>query len=191
VNGEEWRVAKTVKKKQLSIGLSRVETLTALYALKWNAVIARVSALQTEIKNIERQRITSIRKAVEAARDARAELAVAIEEYKPEFEKPRSRMFHGIKVGFRKLVGTLTWKDPDQVVKLIKKNFPDKATLLIKTTETPVKDALGQLSAADLKKLGCSVGDDTDEVVISPAKTDVQKLVDALLKGSAVEEGSD
>ncbi|MDF1486722.1 hypothetical protein PY257_16355, partial [Ramlibacter sp. H39-3-26] len=59
-----------------------------------------------------------------------------------------------------------------------------------KTTQRPVKDALAQLPAADLKKLGISITDAEDEVIVRAVDSEVDKLVDALLK-QAGDEGDE
>jgi len=170
------------KNSQLSAGLANIERLAAEYASRRNTLSEKVSLLDEEVRDIRRKRIGAIREAVAAVRDVRAELQAAIELSKAEFERPRTRTFHGIKVGFRKLVGKLTWDNAEQVIKLIKKHFADRKDLLIKTTETPVKGALEQLTGEELKKIGCSLGKDTDEVVISDAGSEIDRIVDALLK---------
>jgi hypothetical protein len=185
-------VAKSKGKQQLTAGLQAIEQLTSAYSAKMNVVVTKMSELDAEVRAIKRRKIAGIRAAVAAARDARAVLDEALKEQKGEFVKPRTRTFHGIKVGWRKLVGKLTWKDAEQVVKLIKQHYGERAdmlALLIKKTETPVKAALEQLTGVDLKKLGCTLSEDTDEVVISSDGTDIDKLVDALLEDASDDEG--
>lgn len=87
-----------------------------------------------------------------------------------------------MKVGYQKGKGTISFEDADSVVARIKKHLPDQADVLIKLKETPVKDALAQLSAADLKKIGVTVSEAGDQVVIKPVDSEVDKMVDALLK---------
>lgn len=172
---------KGAKKKELPAGLVMIEKLAYEYQLKWADVVMRVANLNQELKAVKRRHIKGIRETVTAAKEARAALYAAIEESKDLFAKPRTRVFHGVQVGFRKLIGKITWADSDQVVKLIKKVFPDRVSLMVKTTETPVKETLEQLTAADLKKIGVSVGEDTDVVVLKNTDSDVDKIVDALL----------
>lgn len=183
--GFKMALALAAKKKQLSSGLAHVEELAEVFASARQELSMRVGTLEADLLAIKRNRIASIRAAAAVAKDARAALEAAIEANKAEFEKPKTRTFHGIKVGFRKLVGTISWKDGDKVVALIKKHFPDQSDVLIRQVETPVKDALANLPVSDLKKIGCSVQDDTDELVIKAEDSAVDKLVDALLKETA------
>ncbi len=103
------------------------------------------------------------------------------------FVKPKSMTINGIKLGYQKGKGKIEWEDPDQVVRLIKKHFPEQADVLITTTEKPIKDALNGLTAAELKKLGISVVEGGEAIFIKPTDSAVDKLVDALLK-EATEE---
>lgn len=97
-------------------------------------------------------------------------------------------VFHGIKVGFQKEKGKIEWDDVDQVVKLIKKHFPEQADVLIATSEKPVKDALNNLSAAELKKIGVNITSDGDVAFIRPTDSEVDKMVTALLKAATQDE---
>jgi DNA-binding transcriptional MocR family regulator len=176
------------KAKALPADLSLVEKLAEIYAKKRAVLKGIVAKIQLEIAQANSRHSVALRKAATETRDARAALEEAIEAAKPEFVKPKTRTFHGIVVGFRKLIGKLTWSDADAVVKLIKKHFADKTDLLIKTTETPAKETLEKLPAEDLKKLGVSVGQDSDVVVIKAGTDPIDKLVEALLKDKADED---
>lgn len=164
--------------------LQSIEILTRRYADARATLAERVAGLHEEMTAAKRRRLPGIKSAVATAKQMRDEIEGAIATMPREFERPRTRIFHGIKVGFRKAKGVLSWADPARVVELIKKHFPDQAEVLIKTTETPVKDALALLPAGDLKKLGCSITDPDDQVVVAPVDGEVDKLVDALLKGA-------
>jgi hypothetical protein len=176
------RTAAASKKKQLSEGLARVEELTDVYASHRQQLADKVALLERDLRAAKMRHLAGIKSAVTLVKDAEAELRAALDENKGEFEKPRSRTFFGIKVGWRKLVGSITWTDTTKVVALIKKHFPEQQEVLIKTTETPVADALSQLSGADLKRLGCTVEEDTDVQVLKATDSDIDKVVAALLK---------
>ena len=50
-------------------------------------------------------------------------------------------------------------------------------------------DWVQELSAAELKKIGVTVTDAGDQTVVKPVDSEVDKMVDALLKAAAGEEG--
>lgn len=125
------------------------------------------------------------------AQERRAELEALIIAAPELFTEPRTVVAHGIKFGFRKGKGSLEWADDAQVVKLIKKLFPEQAEVLIKTTEKPVKAALQELPAGDLKRIAVTVEETGDVVLIKPVDGEVEKLVKSLLKGAQDQAGEE
>lgn len=164
------------------MSLEPIESLAKEHAADRALVAERVQALHDEIEQVKRRKLAGLKSAVSQARDSKLRLAAAIEGGKGAFAKPRTRVFHGIKVGLQKAKGKLRFASAEKkVIELIKKHFPDQVDLLIKTTAKPVKAALQQLPAADLKRLGCSIEGTGDMVVIEPINTEIDELVQALL----------
>jgi hypothetical protein len=168
-----------------------VEAKTKSYADARDAVSAIVTAIEEEIAAVKKRHMARLKKAVGIMAERQAELKATIEDNADLFAKRRTQVFYGIKVGLQKQKGEITWVDESQVIKLIHKHFPDMADALIKTTEKPIKSALAQLPAADLKKLGVSVTDDTDAVVIRATDSEIDKLVEALLKDEEIKEAKE
>jgi hypothetical protein len=162
--------------------LGEIERLTKEYA-DWREQLSEaVLVAEHELAALKRQHVVTIKRKIEAVAERQAKLKAAIEESPELFRKPRTMIIHGVKVGFMKEKGKISWADKDQVVKLIKKHFPKQADVLIKTVETPVKKALAQLSAAELKQIGVTIGETGDAVVIQSTDSEIDKLVNALLK---------
>ena len=162
--------------------LGEIERLTKDYA-DWREQLSNaVRALEDEIGAVKRKYMPSIKKKVAAVTERQANLKAVLEDSAGLFVKPRTLILHGVKVGFQKAKGKISWEDDDQVIRLIKKHFPEQADVLIKITEKPVKDPLGQLSAAELKRIGITVSETGDVVVIKSTDSEIDKLVEALLK---------
>lgn len=138
--------------------------------------------LETEIIAIKKKYMPSFRRAVEKAAQRHEALRQAIAEVPDLFIKPKTVIFHGIRLGYMKGKGDIAWEDTAQVVKLIKENFPDSVDVLLKITETPVKTTLAALSVSDLKKIGVTVVETGDEVFIKPTDSEIDKMINALLK---------
>ena len=168
--------------------LPEIERAAKKYAEAREHLAGIVAAMNEGIETIKRDHMKRLKKAVNEAAERHDALKSLIETAPGCFIKPRSVVFHGIKLGFAKGKGKIEWDDADQVVRLIKKHFPDQADVLIVTTERPAKDALNSLTATELKKLGISVVEGGDAVFIKTTDTAVDKIVDALLKEST-EEG--
>lgn len=168
-----------------------VEAKTKSYADARDAVSAIVSAVEEEIAAVKKRHMARLKKAVGIMAERQSELKATIEENSELFAKRRTQVFYGIKVGLQKQKGEITWTDETQVLKLIHKHFPDMEDSLIKTTEKPIKSALAQLPAADLKKLGVTISDDGDVVVIRATDSEIDKLVEALLKDEEIKEAKE
>lgn len=170
--------------------MKELEALTKRYADARGTLADTVAALNFERDQVSANYLPRIKAQVKAAKKLAAELEAAITEGAALFERPRTQIFHGVKVGFRKASGKIAFADADQVVKLIRKHFPEQFDVLVKTSETPVKKALSNLTAAELKKLGIEVADSGDVVVIEDTAGEVDKLVAALLKDEPAEAQS-
>lgn len=164
------------------VTIQDIDRSTKAYADRRAVLVERVASLTEGIESLKREHLRGIKAAVASVKTAEAELRELILENPALFAKPRSLVLHGIKVGYRKASGRIEIDDEDQVVKLIRKHFPEQFDVLVKTTEKPVKKALEQLTAAELKRLGIVVNDTGDVVFIKDTTSDVDKLVAALLK---------
>lgn len=166
------------------MSMKTIEDLSRDYADERNWLAERVGGYKEELEKLNHRMLPQIKRAVDSVARARAKLENEVGEHPELFVKPKSVTLHGIRVGFAKGKGTISWDDADRVVELIHKHFPEQAEILVKVTETPVKKALAQLSAADLKRLGITVTETGDEVVIKPVDGDVERLVEVLLRAS-------
>lgn len=163
--------------------LEQIEQLTATYGAARAKLATLVGELQTEIEAAKRRRIGAIKRAVAATADAHSSLHAAIDESPDLFEKPRTRSFHGVKVGITKQRGQVVIDDEEKTIERIRELLTkDQADLLIRTRESVHKPAVYDLVASDLKALGIKIEDDVDAVVIKPTDGEVDKLVNALLK---------
>lgn len=164
--------------------INDIERRTKLLADARAALADIVTQLNDGIEALKRDHMRALKAAVARVAERHEELKALIEEAPDLFVKPRTVVFHGIKIGYQKGTGKLEFDDPDRVVALIKKHFPEQAEALILTTERPAKEALEQMSAADLKKLSIVVEGTADRVVIKHTDSTVDKLVKALIKGA-------
>jgi hypothetical protein len=151
----------------------------------------RAQALQDEIATLQKRKLPGIRSAVEAVADADAAVLALLQNAAPLFKKPKSRVFHGLQVGYKKGTGTIEIDDAGQVIKLIRKHLPDQFDVLVKTKETPIKAAIRNLTGAELQKIGVKVQSAGEVVFMTDATDGVDKLVAALLKGSETEQEED
>lgn len=138
--------------------------------------------LKRDLDAIKAEAMPELQQAITEAAEAFKRLELEIQTNPQFFQRPRTVVAHGLKFGLEKGKGTLEIANPDKTVQLIKKHFPDQVDLLIDRKETPAKDAIAKLPAADLKRLGCELTGTGDRVVIRPVEGDTDKLVKHLVK---------
>ncbi len=162
--------------------MSEIEKLTHGYAAARSELSEAVSALNDDLEKVKARYLGMIRKMVDTVREQEADLIAAIEKAPNLFEKPKSRTFAGIKVGYAKRPGRLEVPEDDVLIAAIRKHFPDRFDSLVKVSETPVKSALSNMTGKDLKRLGVSVIDATDAIIVKPQDSDIDKMVAALVE---------
>ena len=168
--------------------LTAIEKLTERYADERALLDSLVMELQGTLENVKNARLPKIRKAVAATAASLAHLREALADAPELFDKPKTQIFHGIRVGYRKGKGEVEWNDEALVVARIKEHFGNvgsKAYLVV--TERPSKDALKELEPADLRKLGARIEGDGEEVYVKETDGEAEKVVNALLKGAIKE----
>lgn len=169
-----------------TIRLEDIEQLAETYASQHQALETCISMLEEEVTAVKKRHLDDIRRGAHQAHAAAEALKEAIEAAPELFEKPRTRVFHGIKVGYQKGKGRLVWDNEAHVVKRIKDLYVDEIGVLITTSERPNRAALAELPAAELKRLGVRLEDTDDQVVIRSSDSEVDKLVKALLSDESL-----
>jgi len=167
--------------KTTSVTPAELDVLAYKYSTDRMELSKRVATFQDQIAAINRRFLPGIKAAASRATDSQALLRDAIEGSPDLFVKPRTMTLHGIKVGYQKGKGKIEFDDPERVVELIEKLLPDLVSALIETKRVPVKDALKNLSVKDLRRIGCTVEETGDQIVIKAADSEVDKLVARIL----------
>ncbi|BCS55165.1 hypothetical protein [Geobacter sp. SVR] len=166
--------------------LAEIEQATKAFADRRELLALRIEDLHTDIESMKRERLPAIKEAAADAANAKAALEAIIDDSRAQFVKPRSIIISGIRVGLQKGKGGLDYEDEATVIRLIRKHLPaEQHELLIKTIEKVIKKALSELDVTTLKKIGVTVQGTGDVVLIKPVDSDVDKIVNAMLKEAA------
>lgn len=167
---------------------THLEQLAKRHADDRAVVAARVSDLQQEQEALLRRRLPGIKSAVARAKESADSLTAAIAERPDAFSgKTRTITVHGLRFGMVKGRGKLVFIDADQVCRLIRKHLPEQAETLIIVTERPDRKGVARLTAAELKRIGCTLIDTGDQIVVNPVDDAVDKLVTRLLAEPAAQ----
>ena len=169
------------------VSLAMIEARTKRYADDREALGDVVRLLNEQVEGMKRAALPDIKRLVARSAESHGRLKELVELGPGLFVKPRTVIFHGIKVGYEKGKGKIEFEDQERVVQLVRRLFPEQADVLIVTKESVSKTALAQLPAGDLKRLGCTIGDTDDQVVIRAVDSAVDKVVEALLKEATAE----
>ncbi len=172
-----------------SEALLLIERQAQKYSQAREVLASHVHDFNAAVEQLRAQHLPGIRKCVQRCQDLQSELVRQLAPRPDLFVKPRTMTFSGIKVGFQKGKGKLTWDDEEKVVARIRDKYSNqRAAVLIIVTEKPSKDALALLPASELKTLGVTIEDAADSVYIKAVDTEVDKLVARILEEGAVEE---
>lgn len=164
------------------MSLDVIDTKARVYADARDRLQAAVAELQAAMDALKRDHLPAIKRHLRRAVEHENELRALVEQAPHLFVKPRTVVLHGIQLGFEKGKGQIVFGDADTVVNLIRKKLPDLADTLIVAKYTPMKKGLAQLSAQQLKAIGCTVEGTEDRVIVRAVDSAVDKLVNALLK---------
>lgn len=166
--------------------LTKLEQHVKEYADAQKALLEKARDLDKEIERLKRKHVKTIKAAAIVFSVKRSRLVAQIEDHRDFFKKPRTRLINGVKIGYQKGKGELTWKSESYVVEKIKQMFGAQAGVLIKTTEKPVKSALDKLTTYELKRLGITVKNTGDKIVIKSADSEAEKMINALLRDAQI-----
>lgn len=164
--------------------ITEIDLLARQYADAQMALNSLTNDLKIVIDAAVRERWAELRKATTRAAERYDALLVAVSDAPKAFDKPKTRLMHSIRVGFRKAADSVQVLNAENTCALIKKHLPDQSDLLISTTEKPVIAAIEGLEDAPLKLIGCRRVIGKDEPVVKLADTDIDKVVAMLTKGA-------
>lgn len=148
-----------------------------------------VARMQAEIAETTNHFRPGLQAAIDAVANRHAVVMGLVQSAPQLFRKPRSAQFHGVKCGWQKGKGSVTWSDDERVCVLIERHLPDQVETLIRTSRMPVAAALASLDGRDLKKLGCSVTNADDAPFVKPVDSELDRIVKRLVDDATQEEG--
>ena len=164
--------------------IAAIDLLARQYADAQMDLDGLTNKLKVVIDAAVRERWPDLKRATTRAAERYEALYAAVCDSKSAFEQPKTRILHGIRVGFRKAKDSVQVLNEDNTCALIRKLLTDQQDTLISTTERPVMAALEQLDDDQLKRIGCRRVPGKDEPVAKLADTDLDKVVAALMKGA-------
>ena len=167
--------------------IRELDHISRNYAKARTILADRKAAHDDEAKVVARRHHRGIKNAALLCAEHQKQLEAIIEAHPKLFVKPRTMTLHGIKLGLKKGKGKTDWLPDAKVCELIRKHLPEQSEQLIQTIESPIKAALLKLDAKTLQKLGYSVSDTGDQIVIKTTVDDLDKFIEAILTAAKEE----
>lgn len=169
------------------VQITEIDQLARQYADAQTSLDGLTNELRVKVDQVVREHWPELRRLTTRAAERYEALFARVSEAAGVFEKPKTRILHGVRVGFRKSKDTVQVLDEANTCALIEKHLADQVDVLISTTRKPVIAGLAQLDDAQLRLIGCKRLPGSDEPVAALATTDLDKVVQALMK-SAIEK---
>jgi hypothetical protein len=171
--------------------LMTIESAAASYRTARDKLRMLATHANTALEDVKRSHLPALRDALTAVAEREAKLREAVQASPEElWRRSKTRTIHGVKVGWAKQRGRVEFDDETKVVERIRKLLPkDQAELLIRVREAVHKPAVYDLTGADLKRLGISISDDCDTVLVKDLASELDRAIEALLAQAAAVDG--
>lgn len=162
--------------------LQEIEVQTKKFAEANNQLAGVIDEMETEINRIKKDYLKRLQPLADNVSIEKALLKDMIDESRLIFVRPKTYVFHGVKVGLQSSKGTIKVIDETKTIELIKKNLPDAAENMIKCSESVIKQSLTLLSNDELVKINCQKTPGVEMILIKSNRDEVEKFIDAMIK---------
>jgi len=156
-----------------------------------DALTAEAEATKAEIEAVMARRRPAIRRQlrrVKALQQAAHDLAAGNPAL---FAKPKSRIFGGVRIGWRKQVGQMVIADEAAAIRSLRRQLGDSAETLIKVTEKLNRKALAAQPGQVLRKAGVEIVADSDAPFVDFTDRAIDKMINAWLAKAPDQEADD
>lgn len=165
-----------------------LEQLCRNYSQAHSVLARKISDVHEEIGKVKRRHLYRIKASASMAARLKSELLEYVGDHLDEFEKPRSRTFHGVKVGLQKGRGKVVCANKNFTIRAIERRHPELVDVLLKTTRTPLLRGLQQLEARQLAALGVEIVQTGSKIIVRHVDSEIEKMIDAYMDDEALQE---
>lgn len=165
--------------------LKDLETAAKEFSIKSRVLRNIKESLDAEIDEVKSKYIEELKKASIEAGESYQMLLTLVESSEELFSDKKSMSINNVKFGYRKKAGTIEIDNETFTIDKLQELFPDNSDMYLSKKISISKKALDSLTAAELKKIGVNVIQDSSEAFVKLTDDEVQKLIDALVKESA------
>ena len=167
----------------LSPKLERIAADCAAHAELGQSIKKLLDGVEARMRSVIDDALPAVRELARAYAVSEAEIIDRLNDAVDEFQKPRTRIFSGLKVGFQTGKGSVVFDEGDEqnVIALICDILPEEqAAALIRTERSVNKDAVKRLPKELLERIGCTIDKPENEVVFHSVDGDIERLFKTL-----------
>jgi len=163
--------------------LLAIEQRCAVYRDRRDHLRRLAGEVNAMMEVVKQSNLPDLRSALTEVAGAELALRAAIEQSDASlWARTKTRVIHGVKVGWAKARGKVVIDDEAKTIQRIRQQLPaDQAALLIRVREAVHKPAVYDLTAADLRRLAIAIEDDSDVVVLRDIESELDRALEALL----------
>ena len=164
------------------------QRLAAAYGESVDDLAAVVREIEEVQRQAARERLDRLQAAASLAGERRERLLAIVRAHPELYERPRTQQVAGVKFGWRKKPGRVSLGK--SALELVKSKLAHRADQLIRVREEIDKNALKALPARELAAIGATLTATTDEPLVEPARSDVERLAASLLRDATAEDAA-
>jgi hypothetical protein len=166
--------------------LKTIEKKTKALAEARDVLLQSQIDLRAILREATGEHLPSIQKQADKVAKLQGEIEQLVDDNRDLFaDGQKTMLLNEIKVGLQMGRETIEIADEAKTVAAIEAKLADKADMLIDTKKSVGKTALKKLTDAELKAIGCKRVPGSDEVVVAPAASEIDKLVKLLVPEAA------
>ncbi len=167
--------------------MSRIEAQVRVYADAREKLEGRLREFNARVEAVTREAMPELKEMARRVAERHMRLDAALKAAPQLFQRPRTVVFHGMKVGYRRQEGRLEYDDADEVVERVRRLLPNPDPYLHCVT-LPDRTALSGLPTEELARLGCRWVEGGDVVLIKPLAGQLDRQIQMLFKENSTTE---
>lgn len=168
-----------------TVKLNELESAAKEYSSSCRILRNLKECLDNELEKIKLKYTEQFAEASKNAGEAYQMLFTLVSASEELFQDKKSMSISGVKFGYQKKKGKIEIDNEEFTINKLQELFPDNADMYLSKKISVSKKALDNLAAADLKKIGVNIIQDSSEPFVKLTDDEIQKLLDAIIKEAA------
>lgn len=162
--------------------LTTIETAARVYSEEIRRLMELVGNRDAEVDVVNERYELDIRRQFARCEKSLSDTYMYVEESPAHFQNPKTKTFGNIKVGYIKQKDSVEHQRPELVIQRIRQLMPDRYDELVRTELTLSKEALRNLTSAEMDLIGVTLIPGGDIPSVSLMDKEAAKRLKAMEK---------